>query len=335
MNISRKGLVGLIAAIVTLGYAVLPFVVESASAQPRIRVIGRESVTVTGERVRLEDIAEVSSAQISDDEAVIAIKKVELMTSPAPGQRNTIAAMGVLERLRTANVDLTQIGYRLPSIITVTRAGRAVSVDEVRAVIEGLLASQRREITVKQVRLDPDLFVAPGAITLSAEPMFSQSPGQLPFMITARADGMPDVRFKAIATADEWREVPVAARSIPRGAVVESSDVVMARLNTAALPRDLADSASSIVGLATTRGISYGEAFQRANLAIPPVITAGAVVTMIVRTNLLEATASGIALESGIAGQEIRIRNESSRKTVTGKVVEPGVVIVTPVRSSL
>jgi flagella basal body P-ring formation protein FlgA len=335
MNFLTKAIFGLLAALTTLGCPALSVAAESARTQPSIRVIGRDMVTVTGDRVRLEDIAEVSSTQISDDEAVIAIKKVELMTSPAPGQRNTIAAMGVLERLRAANVDLTQIGYRLPSIITVTRAGRAVSVDEVRAVIEGLLASQRREITIKQVRLDPDLFVAPGAVRLSAEPLFGQSPGQLPFMITARAEGMTDVRFKAVATADEWREVPVAARSIPRGAVVESSDVVMARLNTAALPRDLADSASSIVGLATTRGISYGETFQRANLAIPPVITAGSTVTMIVRTSLLEATASGVALESGIVGQEIRIRNEASKKTVTGKVVEPGVVLVTPVRASL
>lgn len=308
---------------------------DSRAALRGIRIIGREQVTVTGDKVRLEDVAEVSSPHIADDEGVIALKKLELVTSPSPGQKTTLAAMAVLDRLRTANVDLTQVGYTLPSIMTISRAGREITLEEVRATIEGLLASQHRDTTIKQVRYDSNVFVAPGLVTLSAEPLFTQSPAQLPFMITAKVGGAPEVRFKAVATADEWKEVPVAARALPRGAVVEEGDVVMARLNTAALPRDLADKPTSIVGLATSSSISFGEAFQRSKLAIPPVITAGAQVTMIVRTNLLEATASGVALEAGIEGQEIKIRNESSKKTVTGKVVEPGVVLVTPVRSSL
>ncbi|NDC38387.1 MAG: flagella basal body P-ring formation protein FlgA, partial [Proteobacteria bacterium] len=313
--------VGCIAGVVglALGLCVEWSWAEGNAPKPKmIRVIGREAVTVTAGMVRLEDVAEVSSPQISDDEAVIALKKLEIVASPAPGQSTTVAAMAVLERLRAANVDFNQIGYSLPSIVTITRAGRIISADEVRGAIEGLLASQQREVTIKQVKYDSNVVLAPGVTSISAEPLFSPSPAQLSFMITARVSGSPDVRFKAVAAADEWKEVPVAARALPRGAVVESTDVVMARMNAATLPRDLADNPASIVGLSTSSGVSYGEAFQRSKLAIPPVISAGSPVTMIVRTATLEATASGVALEAGIEGQEIKVRNEASKRVVTG-----------------
>lgn len=298
-----------------------------------IKILGRNSVTVTAEKIRLEDIADVSSPHIADDEAVIAMKKIELGASPAPGQKTTLSAMNILEALKTSQVDLNKVGYSLPTVIAISRAGREVSEEEVRAAIESALSAQQREITVRQVRYDKPVQVAPGALTLQAQELFSHIPGQIAFMITAKSGGLDDTRFKVSAVVEEWRELPVAARSLPRGTLLEPSDIVMARLNTRSLPRDIADSPSKIIGMATSGGISNGEAFQRSKLIIPPTIEVGAPVTMIVRSGSLEATASGVALESGADGDEIKVRNDSSKRIVTGKIVGNGSVLVSPVRS--
>ena len=109
----------------------------------------------------------------------------------------------------------------------------------------------------------------------------------------------------------------------------------MARLSTASIPKGAADQSTAIVGLATNSNIALGEVFQRAKLAIPPVVASGSRVTMIVRTSFLEASASGIALESGIEGQEIKVRNESSKRVVSGKVTANGTVIINPGGGSL
>ena len=55
----------------------------------------------------------------------------------------------------------------------------------------------------------------------------------------------------------------------------------------------------------------------------------GAMVTLVYRSGGIEATASGVAIESGAQGDEIRVRNDSSRKIILGKVLEPGMVGVT------
>ena len=41
-----------------------------------------------------------------------------------------------------------------------------------------------------------------------------------------------------------------------------------------------------------------------------------------------EATATGVALENGGFNQEIRVRNEGSKKVVVAKVLEAGLVSV-------
>ena len=301
---------------------------EAVSNQ--IKIVGRAEVTVTGDTVRLEDIADVSSPNIADDESIIALKKLDIAPSPAPGQGIVVQAMSVLDRLHAAQVDLQHIGYTFPRTMTITRAGRVVSAEEVRAAIDGALLKAKREATIKQVIYNDPQQVLPGVATIEAQELFSTVGGQLPFMITVKVPGAADTRFRVSAVVDEYREVPVATRPLLRGSVVGPDDVVMARLSTSYIPKDASLQIGSIVGQALSSNIAFGEVFSRGKLEIPPLITAGSKVTMVVKTALLEATASGIAIESGAEGEDIKVRNEASKKIVIGKVVEAGLVNVTP-----
>jgi flagella basal body P-ring formation protein FlgA len=110
---------------------------------------------------------------------------------------------------------------------------------------------------------------------------------------------------------------------------VGAGDLMMARLNLGSIPSDTAHEATSIIGLETSSNITYGEVFRKKKLAIPPLIESGSKVTMVYESKLFKATASGVALESGAAGQMIRIRNDGSKRVVSGEVVEPGLVRIT------
>ncbi|MEZ4753176.1 MAG: flagellar basal body P-ring formation chaperone FlgA, partial [Bdellovibrionota bacterium] len=113
-----------------------------------------------------------------------------------------------------------------------------------------------------------------------------------------------------------------------RGAVIGSDDVVMARLNSTAIPNDAAVEIKDIIGLETDQAIGYGEVFRRNKLAIPPVIARGQKVAIQYKSKFLEASAIGIAEESGIEGDEIRVRNRVSEKVVFGTIIAPGLVRV-------
>lgn len=314
-----------------VGVVVTPTFAESPQPPQRtISIVGRPSSVVTATEIRLGDLAEISSSAATDDEAIIALQKVVLGESPAPGRETGIAAAKVIDRMKAAGVDVNAIGYTFPQQMLAKRAARSVTEAEVIQAIEGATSKSGREIVIKRVSLGGDIQVAPGDVVAEAVPFTTRGSGRLGFTIKMRDERGESTAFNVEAFVDEWAEMPVAKRALPRGAVVTEDDVMMARLNLSSLPGDVAREQRGIVGLSTASDIAFGEVFRRNKLAIPAAVQANSRVTVMYRSPGFEATASGVALESGIVGQEIRIRNESSKKIISGTVIEPGLVRVKP-----
>lgn len=312
---------------------VLPILLQQEcayGATPSIVVRGRESVVVTTNQVRMADIAEVSSAQAKDDDALVALNKIEIDRSPAPGKTLALSAAQILERLQAAGVDVTGIGYVLPRQTSIRRASRNISEAEVRVAVEEALRKTGREVAIREVRFPAETQVVPGNIRLESSTLARTKPGQADVKIRVKADGVEDQVFDAAVLLDEWDEIPVARHGLNKGMVVGAEDVMMARMNIAKLPRDVAQDQTGIIGLKLGQDIIPGEAFRMDKLELPPLVETGGRVTMVYRSGSLEASATGIALEAGFAGQIVRIRNDNSKKVVSGTVLETGLVEVKP-----
>ncbi len=304
---------------------------QAAKAPERsIRAIGRSQTTVTTDKVHFGDLASIQSRLLKDDESVIALKKIVIEPAPAPGEKITISAARVLERLREEGVNPAELGYSLPKIMSVNRASRVVLKSELEQAIQEALKNTGRDIKVKDIEYSTPFHIAPGEARFEAIPSGVSDQGRLAFQLIAKVASQPDARFEVQVQTDEWIEVPVASRPLSKGAVVSNADVMMARLNVSALPQDAAYKSDSVLGYEIKQGIRYGEVFRKNKLSIPPLIETGSKVTMVYESGLLRATASGVALEDGIEGQQIRIRNDSSRRIVVGTVLESGVVGVKP-----
>lgn len=292
-----------------------------------IRIEGRPSVTVAKARITIADIADVYSSNSADDDAIIALRSIRLGSSPAPGQCIEVSATEILKALEAAQVDLQKVGYKLPRSVVITRAARTLGEAELKASIEQTFSALGREVIVHSVDVEDPFMVEPGPISLEAALLPSQARNRASMLITARGEST-ETKGKVVAAIEEWRDVPVAARSLGRGSIISPSDISMARLQTHLIPSDASTKAGTLVGLALQAGIAAGEPFSNQKLIVPPVITTGSKVTMVVRSGGLEATASGIAMESGAMDQRINIRNEASKKIVTGRVLEPGLVLI-------
>lgn len=296
-------------------------------AKRKINVLGRKSSVVSTKEATLADIARIDSKLVRDDDAVIALSNIVVAKSPTPGESITLSASQVLERMREEGVQIEEIGYAFPRVMTIERASRPISLLEVETLIRETLPTDG-DSELLEVRYDETVRVAPGGLTMSAEILPSNRPGTYLAKILAEVEGAPAVRFNVALTMKEWVEVPVAKRPLARGAIISSSDIVMARAELSELPVDAARETEQIVGQETKQPIGYGEVFRKNKIAIPPMVERGARVTLMYRTATLEATASGVTLEEGIEGQQIRVRNDSSKKTVVGEVVSPGLIKV-------
>ena len=296
-------------------------------SSPTIRVEGRADAIVTDKSIRLGDVAQIDSPNIQDDEAVILLKKISVGVSPKAGESVTLEGSTVLERLRDEGVRLDSIRYSLPRNITVTRAFREVKLDELERALASFLSKGEKQVDVKQLVVDRPIRVPTDSLGLEVVALQATRPGHIGIDYKSVA-GSDEVRFQLKAFADEWRLMPVASRPLVKGATVTASDVHLVKGNGTSVGRDSIENLGDIVGRNLTKDIGQGEMFKASVVTVPAVVTAGSRVIVVFRQSRLEVTASGIALENGGMGQDIRVRNESSKKVIVGKVTDPGLVTV-------
>lgn len=311
-----------------LGLLATAAIAENLPNPPsNIRLIGRAETVVTEPVIHLSDVAQIDSPNLQDDEAIIHLKRVEIAQSPKAGESRVIDGTHILERLRDQGVRLSGIRYTFPRQVTVTRAYREVKLDEVQKALTDFLTRGDKRIDVKHIVMDKPVRIPTDSFGLEVVSLQTTQPGHIGVDFKSIA-GSDEVRFQLKALADEWRMMPVATRPLTRGAVVNASDVQLHRINGTSVGRDSVENLGDVVGRTLTKDIGQGEMFKANAVVVPPVVTAGSQVTIVFRYGRLEATAAGIALESGGLNQEIRVRNERSKKIILAKVVDEGLVSV-------
>lgn len=293
-----------------------------------ISVIGRAEVTTTKDYVQLGDVSDISALTGENDEAIIGLKRIWIATSPKPNEASLIQGEQIVEKLREQGVNLNSISYSFPQNIRVKRAGREILPNEIKSAIEEYLSANKKDMAVKEVKLLKPTYVSPGDLTLEIASDIPVNAFTRTFAIEAGVDGKSTTRFNVDSIIEEFRKIPVARRQVSKGSVISEGDIEMARMNIATLPHDATEDLSKLYGFEATQDISSGEVFRISKIALPLLVEAGSKVTLKFESGLLEATASGIALEGGSLGQSIKVRNESSKKTLVGEVVDSGIVRV-------
>ena len=125
----------------------------------------------------------------------------------------------------------------------------------------------------------------------------------------------------ATAIVDDWREVPVLNKPLERGMMITPSDIELVRLNMFKQPADVADNLEDVIGRAVKNRMGAGETLRKSLIDIPPLVTQGQKVTLHYRAGGLQATAGGTAIDDGLRGDVIRVRNDSSKKTLKAKII--------------
>lgn len=319
----------LVALLICIVVAVPSVGVAEVSRRNRteIRLQGRTEVIVTEPVIRLGDVALIESAAVSDDETIVELRKIPVGSSPRAGESLTVEGISIIEKLRDAGVRLDSLLYTFPKQLKVTRAYREVSKDELERALQSFLMAQDRQIEVKHLLADRPVKIPVDAMSIEVVALQAMQPGHYGVDYRSRA-GSGEVRFQMKALADEWRVMPIAVRPLKRGEVVSAGDVRLSKVNHTSTAPDSIEQIGDIVGRLLLRDIGQGEMFSSKTVKIPPMVEAGSRVTMMYQRGRLEATARGVALEDGVSGQEINVRNEASRKVVKARIREKDVVMV-------
>ena len=126
-----------------------------------------------------------------------------------------------------------------------------------------------------------------------------------------------------------WREIFVAQNPLRRGERLQTANLARERRDVLALRDTFQGANSEDALLEVTENIPAGAPILNNSVRIRPVVTRGKIVDAILQQGSMTITVKAQALEDGLAGQSIRVRNSKSGREFRGKVQNEETIEVT------
>ncbi|MBX9993028.1 flagellar basal body P-ring formation chaperone FlgA [Phreatobacter oligotrophus] len=309
-----------------LGLAAAPVAAFDTPPRPVLRL----EVAVSGEVVRLGDLFQ-NAGRFAD---------VPVFRSPDPGHTGQVPAWRIIEAARRVGLE-PETGDRNREV-SITRDARILPLAEMEERIAMALASSMGLSDSNRVQVAFDRGTRPIAVEKGVSGSLDilrmeHDPRTGRFEAVLGIGGSPRTDrnggFRVQGTAVELVEFVVLARSIGRGEVIRSSDLVVdrkPRTQVPALTLDTVVSATQAVGMAARRPIGPERPFRMADLMKPELVERNGNVLITMEMPGLSLTMRGRALEAGAEGDMIQVENLQSRKRLQATVTGLNRVSITP-----
>ncbi|HET8997908.1 MAG TPA: flagellar basal body P-ring formation chaperone FlgA, partial [Acetobacteraceae bacterium] len=154
--------------------------------------------------------------------------------------------------------------------------------------------------------------------------------GRFTAILSVTGAAMEPVNLRLAGRAEATEQLPVATARLPAGTVLRAEDLRLARIRVSRLHGAVVRTMQDAAGLQLRRPALPGQPLQRADLVRPSLVQRGATVRLELQAGGLRLTAQGIAMQSGAAGERIRVMNTASRALLEAVVSGPDAVRVLP-----
>ena len=287
-----------------------------------VSVVLRPVVSVANDRATLAEVAELSG-----DAAMIAVIR-DLSVVELPDLK---------ERKLEVNEIRQAIGHGIgPSLLVsgttrVSRRGRTITEAEIVQAATAAVLAEGDELVVTTLRSSGALVIPDGgsAVTMIAQPLDQSRTGDIPFRVRLMRGEVEVARALVSLRVVRHRQMMVAARVLRRGERLGAGDfrterMAVNRAGTSALSQD------EIIGHEARMDLAEGIPLTAAVIMLPPNVRAGHGIMLLVNTEKFQLTAKGQALNDGHVGEIINVRRETDGRTVRGKIVADGQVLLDP-----
>jgi flagella basal body P-ring formation protein FlgA len=216
-------------------------------------------------------------------------------------------------------------------ILTATAAGNSQSLDTIRDTAESYMRAEAGDsygnVVIQAGRLDARLALAECASELKASRNAGQKPIGHVLVLIECTDPEP-WRLYVPVEVKAFRDVVVSAVPIARGGVVTSSDVTLEARDVSAMPVTPLQDPGQAVQKTARRAIPAGAAITATMLESPRLVRRGEPVKIVASGPNLWISAPGEALQDGMEGESIQVRNSLSKMIIYAVVSAPGTVQV-------
>ena len=288
----------------------------------------RDTAFIEGSAAYLRDIASISEVGESQLDPVRRLGSIELVNNMRPGEQSVIEAKAILAKIREGGIDLNTVGYRFPAKVIISRKSRKLTVEEAMSRLSQVLSSRDADLMVSKVSIGRGNILPTNISEITFKPLSDKSTGTIAYHAIVESEDNEQFEVAISAEVDKLIDVPVAARRVAKGSTITLEDIKVIQRPKSTILEESQQDPEELTGLMTSISVSEGAPFKLSKLSPPPIIKNGELVSLRFRSTGIEAIATGTALEAGALGQEIKVRNNESKKVVMAIAIEPGLARV-------
>jgi flagella basal body P-ring formation protein FlgA len=207
------------------------------------------------------------------------------------------------------------------------RSGRLDEASVRQAVLRAATERLGENADVSIVDLRVTASGAAGRLTATPEPGARVGRPAV-FSLTAATDRGPRRVGSAVATLAATADYVSLQRAIARGESIKADDLRAARGELRDVPLHRLPDVTALVEARVVRDLPADTVLTSQMTKAAPPVRSGQRVVLRARVGGAEASAVGIATQSGGVGDVVRVVNPDSRRTVFGRVVGPGEIEV-------
>ncbi len=282
----------------------------------------RENVMVNDDVVRLGDLF---AEPISNGDAPIA-------QAPNPGQTIVLDNRVLRSVARAYGLD-----WQPASKYQRVLVGRVSHRIDGAAVLAQVKDAMRAHLGIDN---DVDLafdggeieFVLPTSVepTMAVQDIrFDPSSQRFAALLVVPADGPTAVSRKISGAIFETLQIPVLARAIAPGDVIQLADIDWQSIRIDRVAVNAVTDPKQLVGMTARRPLRVGQTLRLTDVLMAATIKKNTAIVLSVQTDNMSLTTPGRALEDAAVGQPIRVVNIASNKQLTGIVKDAATVVIT------
>jgi flagella basal body P-ring formation protein FlgA len=284
----------------------------------------RPQALVEGPQITIGDVAEVHGGTPT---TLAKVRAIVIGQSPPAGEERQLHGGYVITRLRQHGLPTADLQLEVPEKIHVTRMSQRVEPRDIEAAVRHALQRQMpwqpQHTTVHELRGVEAVLLPPGPLQYEVTfPLNSNFLGPTSFTVAFRVAGNVEARQHGTAYIDVTQDIVTTSRAIGRNEVIEAADIRLTRMNMARVPQRVHMRPEEVIGKRTRRPLQADSLIHIHEVETLPTIQKGDVVLMLVDSSLLRVSTMGEALESGMRGETIRIRNMTSNREVRAVIVD-------------
>lgn len=222
--------------------------------------------------------------------------------------------------------------FLILAIPTLLTAGGGDPSGYVREAVESYLAGRTPEGTeVELLRISPppSFSLLDGGEKLEVlGPDRLAASGTMTLTLIVRQEGRVVKNLPLPVSIRIWERGVVAKRRLPKGKIVTKDDLEIGRVQRSPGRSTLVADAGDAVGKRLVKNVEVGEPLFVRDLERVVVVKPGQTVTIVAENELLRLTVPGQAKGSGAVGEMVVVRNLSSNRDVSARVVDEKTVRV-------